>query len=745
MRFPGRRYKRANPAPAACAVLGLLGINTPVLAVDPVPIPPVVEACPQDIITRPKPIPAGPEGIPIELEGDRVEAIREDVIHLRGNATVQRGAQAMSADEITYHRGNDEVEGRGNVVLYSEGGDRLKTDEIKLQVTTFVGEAGESEYKLADRQKKSKESDKSIIRARGTAGKIYFEGHDVARMEDVTYTTCVEGNNDVMVYATDLRIDQATGRGVAENLRVHFKNVPVFYFPHVSFPINDDRKSGFLFPHFGVAERSGFVFGIPYYWNIAPNYDATITPRVYSERGVQVGAEFRYLTRDSRGYVYGEALPSDAKFNDDRAAFTYKHDQRFNDRLRGSVDVQWVSDSRYFDDFSNDIQISSATYLPQRAELRYSDRHWDLQGRVFAYQSVDDTVSSFNEPHDRLPQLFARGRYPKGPLGATYELETEVVNFAHKERLEGWRFDVTPSVLLPLETVWGYTKPKVSLRHTSYELSNLANPDDPSNPSRTLPVFSVDSGLFFERRSSWLDVPFIQTLEPRLFYVYIPYENQDDLPNFDTGEGNLNNFGNIFREHRFFGRDRVGDTNNLVLGVTSKMIQADTGKEWMNFSIGQAFFLQDRKVSLTGQVATEKVSDFLAEARADLSANWSTYGYLQWDHQENNVREGKLDVFFRMGPRKFIDLGYRYSRDSLEQVTLFAQWPLTPQWHMYFDERYSLRDKENLESKLGVEYDGCCWKTRAYVQRLRESDSTFRDAIVFELELTGLAKIRSGF
>ncbi len=740
MRFPGPKSKGEgllSTTVAAIVVMSNLTVTAPNAFA-------AQEACKADVISRPKPAQPGPEGVPIELEGDQVESVGEEEVRLRGNATMKQGAQAVAADELSYKRSTDELRGKGNVVLHSEAGDRVETDRLQIQIGTHIGEADAVKYRISDRTHPNQDPEKANVRARGTAAKVYFEGHDVTRLENATYTTCNEGKDDVMVYASELTIDQGSNQGTAKNVKVRFKGVPLFYFPWITFPINDERKTGFLFPTLGSQGGSGFVFSQPYYWNIAPQMDATLTPRIYTKRGVQVGGEFRYLTPQSNGYVYGEVLPSDSEYNDDRAAFTYKHDQRFGTRWRGNVDVQWVSDEQYFDDFSNDIQISSSTFLPQRAELFYNDAIWNVQGRVYAYQSVDDTIPAINEPHDRLPQLFARGRYRKLPYNLEAELETELVNFDHDVRLGGWRFDVTPSVKMPLENVWGYVTPKVSARYTGYNLENV-EPGANDSPNRTVPVFSIDSGVYFERRTSWLGTPFIQTLEPRVFYVYIPKENQDDLPIFDTGAVNLNNFGNIFREHRFFGRDRVGDTNQVTLGLTSKMLEAETGREWMRASIGQIFFLEDREVNINpDQVLTEGESDFLAEVDAELTEKWQVYGYAQWDTQDSNVRQGKADIYYRTGPRQYVSAGYRYSRDSIEQVTLHAEWPLTPRWHAILDNRYSIRDDENLETTAGLEYDGCCWKVRVFGQRRALSNQQFRNAIFVELELTGLAKVRSG-
>ncbi len=707
------------------------------------------EICVPDLLSLPTPGPA-PEKpgdpLPIELEGDEVESVKADIMSMRGNATLKRGRQTMSADQIRYLRQTDEVEGEGNVILHSQSGDRLNMSSVKLQVETFIGEAEAVEYRLAKRDRVPEDPDKAFVNARGSAEKIFFEGHDVMRLENVRYTTCAEGKDDVFLTASDMTLDQATGTGSAKHLKVRFKNVPIFYFPRVTFPINDERKSGFLFPSFGSQEGSGFVMQTPYYWNIAPNYDATIYPRVYAKRGVQLGGEFRYLTSTAEGSLFGEYLPSDSEFNDeDRGAYTIRHRQQFSRRWRANVGVEWVSDERYLDDFSNDIQISSAFFLPQFAEVFYTGQLWDFEARLFSYQTVDETIPASSEPYDRLPQFRVITKLPRGPYGMRYGLESELVNFQRDELLDGWRWDITPFVRMPLDNTWGYLTPKVSLRHTSYSLNDVAEGED-DRPSRSVPVFSLDSGVFFERVAAWRGTSMLHTLEPRAFYVYIPKKNQDDLPVFDTGFINLNNFGNIFSENRFFGRDRVGDTNQVTLALTSRFMEAESGTEWIRGSIGQIFFLEDRVENFTpGQEFTDDTSDFLAEVLARLSTNWSAYGYLQYDDDQSEVREGKFDLRFRPEPRKFIDLSYRFSRNALEQVELAAEWPLgSPRWHASLRERYSVRDEENLETRVGIEYDACCWKLRGFFQSRKDNLSEARNAFIVELELTGLTSISSG-
>lgn len=682
--------------------------------------------------------------VPIEMEGDEVEAVGQDVITMRGNAQLFRGAQAVFGDKLSYSRSTDELEGEGNVTVYSQYGDRLTADRVELEVETMIGEADNVEYRIGNRQFRHNDPEKTYVRARGNASKVYLEGHDVTRLEDVTYSTCNEGKDDVIVKAKELTLDQGSGRGLAKHITVKFKNVPIFYSPLLAFPINNERKTGFLYPTIGFEEKGGFVVQTPYYLNLAPNYDATLYPRFYANRGVQLGGEFRYKTRASDGLVYGEYMPSDKEFEDqDRSAFTYKHDQEFGQRWDGEIDLNWVSDDEYFDDFSNDIEVSSSTHLPQTVNLGYTGDIWRMDASARAYQTIDPDIPEDDQPYDRLPRIRVNADFPELSNGLQFGLDSELHNFKHDTRLEGWRLDLTPSVEKRFTTVWGYTEPKLAFRAIAYNLDNV-QPGQESNPSVALPIFSWDSGIYLERLTKWQERTFVHTLEPRIKYTYIPEKNQDELPVFDTGNINLNNFNNIWRDQRFYGRDRIGDINSVTLGLTSRLFDADNGREWIRGSIGQVFFLQDREVQLPGRdPETESESDFLAELTARLSENLRTYGYMQWDYQESNVRTGKADIVYE-GPRTSFDLEYRYVRDSESQIRAHALVPFAGRWTFIFDERYSLEDNENLETSLGLEYNGCCWRARLYGQRRRRSDTTFRDAVIFEFELTGLATIRSG-
>ena len=570
-----------------------------------------------------------PDELPTNIEADEIESGADNVITLSGNAQVVQGKRGIFADVITYNQDSYKATAEGNVKFYTPNGSVLSAESMQLEVDTFIGSAGNVEFKVAEsspniayrehnnyvedysilapyrnRSKATVESNDEIdenkyVRARGTADSVEFEGKDYELFYNTSMTTCAEGNDDVMLMAKEIELDHVNGTGRAKSMKVKFKNIPIFYFPTVTFPITDARKTGFLFPGIGYEDESGMILEAPYYINIAPNRDATVIPRVLSERGVQLYGEYRYLTENSDGILKAEILPSDDVFGDDRHAFSLQHDQDFGKRWDANIDLQDVSDTDYLRDFANDVDVTSSTFVPQRARLNYRGKNINLRAKLSAFEPVNQSISLSSRPYEELPEISLDLK--KQSLGAfKFGIDSEFTDFQHddNELVSGTRLRVKPYVILPLEKIYGYVKPKFSLQSISYSLDN--NPTGDTSPSASIPIFSVDSGLFFDRAFERNGNPFLQTLEPRLFYVNIPDEiEQEAFPDFDSGGGSNSSFGHFFRENRFFGGDRVGDTHQISLGLTSRIINDDTGDQRLKLSLGQIFFIDDREVGLT--------------------------------------------------------------------------------------------------------------------------------------------------
>ncbi len=708
--------------------------------------------CPQNAPRPPLAAAGTPnEALPTDIHAQNVYSVQGGINEFTGKVEMRRGGQQITADKVRYHMATDQAEATGNVTLKESSGSKYQTQETQLNLTSRIGFASASTFHLANNN------------ARGDAQHVAFEGPNITRLTKVRYTTCAPGQDDWFLKMRELKLDTQKGIGTAYHSSVNFYGVPLFYLPYINFPIRDERKSGFLIPRIGHSTQRGLELATPYYLNLAPNYDATITPHYMSERGTQWQSELRYLTQQSEGILELEILPHDHIQNqnntttsslnqgDNRAAGTYKHKQTFTPLWSGNVDLRAVSDKEYLDDFGDNLAITSQTHLPQNAEVDYRGPMWNFSGRVAAYQTIDRTIAPTDRPYARLPQLNLALNQPTLPNHVNYYFESEVVNFERNVGVIGERLNVNPALSFPLSNSYGFITPKIGMRHIAYRLSN--SPDE--TPSLTRGVFSLDSGLAFERDSQWSGKSYTQTLEPRLYYLYIPPKNQDVLPNFDTGLPDMI-FSNLFRDNRFTGGDRIGDSNQFTAAMTTRFIDSDNGAELVRASLGRIYYLQDRQVNLpvTPSSAvipvasnTTAASDIVGEATATLSNHWHARTNADWNRADNHMQRYSIYLQYNPAKNRIINLGKRFSRGELEQADLSTEWPIIGRWTFRARSLYSLRDSRNVESSAGVEYNACCWAfrimgaRRLFIDTARDNAQIQKASIMFELELTGLAKL----
>jgi LPS-assembly protein len=532
--------------------------------------------------------------------------------------------------------------------------------------------------------------------------------------------------------------------------------VPLFYTPWAQFPIDDRRRSGLLMPSFGNSSDSGFELAVPYYWNIAPNRDATITPRLLSKRGMQLGTEYRYLYANDadprltqQGEIDLEVLPADDVYGDDRIGLQVEHLGRPADRWSVGLAAGYVSDRDYMRDLGGTLADSNANYVERRGFVAYSATDWSLVGQFNYLQPLVDA-----RPYQALPQvLFDYAPYGDGLL--RYGMQGELVHYDRAggpdglAEVTGARLDLLPWFGARAERPWGFLEPRVGLRHTGYRLDDqLAGSD--AQPTRTLPVASVDGGLYFDRAA--FEGTLRQTLEPRLFYLHVPYENQNDLVTdlrgdevvFDSG---LPQFGwnSLFRDNRFSGADRVGDANQLSIGVTSRFVDDRSGAERARLDLGQILYFRDRKVTLPGQaVETESSSPFVGRATASLGRGLGVTGELVWDPHSERTELGTFSLSYQPDLVRLLRVAYRDNGSDIEQLDLGISWPVATNWHGVARWLYSLEAETSLETFAGFEYKSCCWAARL-VLREYVPDTLFPDekdtAMMFQLELSGLGRL----
>jgi LPS-assembly protein len=647
---------------------------------------------------------AGSDGR-IRMSADTAESSGADIHTLQGNAVVNYGDQQLHADTIIYDRNLGAVDAEGNV-RYRSPGLFINSEHARLFPDEDRGSLHDIDYVLPESH------------GRGSADAAHLEDRQRQHLEQASYTTCAPGNTDWVLAADDVHLDQATGTGVARDAKLRLKGVPVLYTPYISFPIDDRRKSGLLVPRFGQSGETGIDLSVPYYWNIAPHRDATLIPRYMSDRGVMLGAELRYLNRRSHGTLNVEYLPSDDIFGNDRHAVSLQHNWDPAVRLRTRLIVKDVSDSAYFEDFGDGLVQSSTTHLERSALAIYNGDWWTLAALLQDYQTIDPRIAASSRPYRRLPQI----RFNATPLqrlhGLQFALDSELTEFDQDNRVNGTRLDIQPRVSLPVNRAAWFMEPALSLRHTVYRLDDVS-PGDPDALERTTPVFSLDTGTFFDRAFSWKGSAYTQTLEPRLFYLYVPDKDQDDIPVFDTDEYDFN-IWQLFQENRFSGPDRMGDANQLALTLTTRILDPATGVQKFSASLGELFYFRDREVTLPGQsVETTSRSDVIGELGLELASGWNAGAGILWDPHERTTRRSDFRVQYRAGKRQLVNLSYRFRDETLEQTDFSILWPLGRRWHAIGRWNYALDSRETLEAIGGFGYESCCWAAqlvgRSYV------------------------------
>ncbi|MBK5102611.1 MAG: LPS-assembly protein LptD [Burkholderiales bacterium] len=684
--------------------------------------------------------PAGkPAGMsaPVTISADRFEGYANQQTSASGNVELRQGDVTIRAEQLRYSYANDEVQASGGVLL-SRDGDRISGTGLRLRVRDSVGQFDQADYEFALRGR----SGYDPVRARGKADVIRFESKDQYRMENATLTTCKAGNDDWYMQVGELDLDMTRDVGVARNGKLVFKGMPIAYVPWVDFPLHNQRKTGFLPPTIGSSGKSGVEIGVPYYVNLAPNRDLTIEPREFSKRGLQLAAQLRYLDRSYEGEARFEHMANDRVRNISRYATTIQHNQRFSSKLTGFININKVSDDNYFRDLSSRINITSQTTLPREGLLTYGGGWWTATARVQRFQTLQDPSNPIVEPYGRLPQftLNATRQYVGG---TDLNLTSEFVEFAHPTSVIGSRLMAYPSASLPVILPGAYLTPKLGFHATAYSLDRNA-PGTPDSIQRALPIASLDSGLTFERDASLTGQKFRQTLEPRLYYLYVPYRDQSKIPLFDTGQADFN-YAQMFSENLFNGSDRIADANQLTVAVTSRMLSPRNGQEVIRATVGQRHYFHNQQVTLDASTPgrTDKTSDFLAALGGRISRHWTLDSALQYNSHQNLFERLGASVRYQPETAKVLNLGYRFTRDSLSQLDISAQWPLGGGWYGVGRYNYSVRDSRLVEGLAGFEYNGGCWIGRLVATRFAAATETTTNAVFLQLELNGLSRIGS--
>jgi LPS-assembly protein len=666
------------------------------------------------------------------IDAQKIEGVSDLEVSARGQAEIRHGDVGVFGEFLRYNREFGEMEGEGGVRLQS-GVDRFFGPSLYYNLLDDTGSFQSPQF-LLQRERP----------ARGRADRIEFAGKSKYKLFNASFTTCKPGQDDWFLEAREIDLDYEADEGRADHPRLRFFDTTMFAFPRAAFPLENRRRSGLLTPYYSQTSQRGLEFGIPYYWNIAPERDATFTPVWMARRGFQLKSDLRYMQPQHIGELRYEYLPDDPVFGRTRTGLSWVHTQNFSPGLMGQIDYNKVSDERYFVDLASQVKQVSTGNLPQdifvvKNGLFRSGSYFG-QARLEKFQTLQDPLAPIVPPYWRLPQLNGSANY--NDIVGLFDtvLPAEYVRFQHPTLVEGSRATFSPILTMPRISPGWYVTPKAGVRYVKYDLEQTAT-GAPTNPYVAIPWFSVDSGLVFERQARWFGQAYNQTLEPRLFYVRVPYHNQDNVPLFDTALADFN-YPQLFTENRFVGGDRFGDANQATLALTTRFLQGE-GQERFRATLGQRFYFAEERVALapgsTLRLASE--SDVLASVGGRASEALSYDATTQYNPYKS--RAERYGVALRYAPEvaKVLNFSYRFQRDILRQIDLSGQWPLAQGWYGVGRYNYSFLDRRLLEGLAGAEYNAGCWIFRFVVQRLQAAADVTNTAIIFQLEFTGVGQV----
>ena len=737
----------------------------------------------------------------IQLKANRVSLYPVGRSKLKGNVVVEQGERILIAETASFVRDPNthqiiRIDLYDNV-RFHEPGHVMRAKKVSFNPQDKSGNIHNALYRFDTTYAHA------ALPAWGLARLIRRFPNQDYKLSNTTYSTCAPNDKSWEIEAKDIYLEDSKKRGVAHDavLRVH--DLPLFYTPYISFPTSKERKSGFLMPMYGYSTLGGLDLAAPYYWSIAPNVDATLTPHLYGRRGVMLGGDSRFLTSTSNGVLGATLLPRDRAFHnfiaqnkgqfpvlrqqkDDRWSLLLHENTQFTDALQMRINYQQVSDDYYLQDFSTNLAILTENQLRREGALTYATDHWLFQGMAQSYQTLNPiNQTPVDNIYERLPQIFARGLYDDLPFNAHFGVLGQFDEFHwpvnNPAQPEGPRYHFNPVLSFGPNESWGYVKPEFQYVENYYHLqpSSPYGSFQSTTENHGIPRASLDSGLFFDRTTSFKGRSYTQTLEPRLYYLYVPYQNQSTTPSFDSAYM-IFSTEQLFRSNRFSGFDRIGDANQLAYALSSRWLSHQTGQEKASFSIGQLRYFSDRKVQLcyekNGQCVDNSLmlgylspeggySPIASHGTVQLNSSWLASGDLIWDVEQNATNNGDFNFHYQPEVNHIVRFGYSYlvngnllhppgsdgiQHNALHQATIGYAWPLSPKWSSLGAYSYNISERYNMMTFLGLQYDSCCWAVRLLGGRVFDSLSPannlrqqYDNNVYIQVLLKGLGSVGS--
>ena len=677
--------------------------------------------------------PSAPQEGATVIDAESIEGVGDLEVTARGSAEIRRDDVTIFGDMLRFNSEFGRAQGEGGVRL-QRGLDRFYGPRLEYNTLEESGRVETPNY-LLQRERT----------ARGGAEEALILERDRYRFKNATFTTCEPGRDDWVLQASEIDLDYQDEEGTALNPRLRFYGVPILAFPYGTFPLENRRRSGVLAPYYSQSSQRGFEVGVPYYWNIAPERDVTVTPVFMSKRGLQVKGQGRYLQPNYTGELRLEYLPDDREFGSSRTGVSWQHAQNLAPGLSGNLDYNRVSDDFYFTDLASQVRQVSIGNLPQDAYVTYAGsfgRHpYSAQARVQKFQTLQDPLAPITPPYHRVPQLtFGTSLTNVAGLFDSV-LPAEAVRFTHDTLVEGTRLAINPVLEAPFLSPGWFVRPRLGFRGVSYDLDQT-QPGQATTPRASIPWGSLDGGLIFERGARFFGEQLTQTLEPRVFYVKVPYRNQDAIPLFDTALADFN-FAQLFNENRFTGGDRFGDANQVTLALTSRFL-AQNGQEALRATIGQRYYFEDERVGLTptSPLRTNHESDLLGSVGGRLFRHWTFDTTVQYSRFQQQTEVFNASIKYAPEVAKVLNASYRFNRANLvRQIDLATQWPVSAGWYGVARYNYSFLDKRLLEGLAGVEYNAGCWVVRTVVTRVQAAANVSATGFFLQFEFNGVGQI----
>lgn len=669
----------------------------------------------------------------IDIFANSSEMFDTELISLTGNIHLQRADQHLTTNHADFNQASGVLNLYGDVI-YKDAGMALHSTSAQVNLQNNSSLLRDVSFILP------------ASPLRGSAAVVYRDSPVFSRYKEVSYTACEPGNQDWILHASRMKINDETGRVTIKHGWLELKSIPVMYLPYGSFALDDRRLTGLLTPSFELSGRGGVDIRLPFYWNMASNYDLILAPRYMTERGFMLGTDFRYLWHRTLGKINLEIMPEDQLTKTLRWGVSFQNSSRFTDNMHININANYVSDNAYFADLDGSLSLNNRNrYLKSNASIAYTLPWMTMSARIDNYQNIAPGADDRRLPHRRLPQLKLNMFKAFSDLPLELKLDSEYVYFQRHfsdGMPQGQRFNIKPSLSFPVVFPAGFITPKIALQHTQYWLDNQSS-GEASSLHKTLPIISLDSGLFFERNFKSLT----HTIEPRLFYLYAPFVNQSEIPNFDTSRYSFN-YTQLFKDNMFNGADKTQNANQITVALTTRLIK--NNRDRLKLTIGEIFYFADRKVNLAGsQVQTEMLSNLMTELSSEITDELKFTSAMQWNFAENTVHRGNADLRYRsLENNTLLNIGYRYRQPSQNQLVASAMIPIYDGWSVIGLYRYSILNKENLEYFVGVEKDNCCWRLRIIYRQFLLSSSVNnmretrpQNSIFFQLELKGFTSL----